>query len=326
MDAWGWAAAGGGVAILFLLGLAVFARDRTRSGPEAGGDSNPDLLLGDMTDPLSEGLPGGSRDQEQVSPLLARAGMYGSKALAEYRAARAVFVLIPLFAAAAAALAVEPRQIVYVVGAGAVLAALGYSLPRVYVAVRGAERTREIERGLPLFADMLSITLLAGQGLPAALKRVNAQLRDSFPQLSEELGIVSRQAELLNLHAAFEQWADRSQSAEVRNFALLLGQCQRLGNDITTALLEYSTHLRSETRQRADARAQRASFWMLFPTIFCLWIPAAVIIVAPVYFEFSEKRAKTREQLEKTNTNNAAGKILGKTNSKTKSDGNGSGK
>ena len=64
---------------------------------------------------------------------------------------------------------------------------------------------------------------------------------------------------------------------------------------------------------------------MLFPTIFCLWIPAAVIIVAPVYFEFSDKRAKTREQLEKTNTNNAAGKILGKTNSKTKSDGDGNG-
>ncbi len=303
MDAWIWAVAGGVVAIIFILGLAYLTRDRRPNPAVAGADSSPELILGDMTEILAEGLPGETRDREQVSPLLARAGLYGANTLAEFRAIRAVFVLTPLFLAAAAMLLVEPGQMIYVAIAGVLLAGAGFSLPRLYVVMRGNERAREIERGLPLFADMLSIALLAGQGLTGALRRVTAQLREPFPQMAEELEIVCRQSELLNLHAAFEQWAKRSQSPEVSNLAMLLGQAQKLGNDITDALLEYANHLRTTNRQRADARAQRASFWMIFPTILCLWIPAAVLIVAPVYFEFREKRTSVREQLEKNSAN-----------------------
>lgn len=326
MDVWGWVAIGASVAAVALLVAGILLRWRNsldrgravarRSGeidPGAGsGDpaSDPSLVLGDMTDVLARGLPGSDRDQEQIQPELERAGFYGTNVLTEYRAVRAVLVLIPLFVAGAIALLVPPAMIVYVAVGGLFLSVLGFALPRLYVTLRASARSRQIERGLPVFADMLSIALLAGQGLTGALKRVTGQLREAFPLMAEELEIVIRQTELLNLQAAFEQWARRSQSAEVRNMALLLGQAQQLGNDVTTALMEYATHLRSDSRQKADARAQRASFWMLFPTILCLWIPAGIVLVGPAYFEFAQRRTKAREEIQSVAPDSPFGKVL----------------
>jgi tight adherence protein C len=184
---------------------------------------------------------------------------------------------------------------VYAALGGVLLAMLGFSLPRLYVTLRAQDRSREIERGLPVFADMLSIALLAGQGLTGALRQVTAQLRNAFPRMADELDIVIKQTDMLSLNVAFEQWANRCQLTEVRNLSVILTQSQRLGNDVSTALMEFSTNLRGEARQRADAKAQRASFWMLFPTILCLWVPGIVILVAPVYYEFSTRRARAKD-------------------------------
>jgi tight adherence protein C len=300
MTEWGWIAiAFGVVATISFIAFLLFTR---RGIPEsrlgaANPDSNPELVLGDMTEILSQGIPGEGRDRESIVPELARAGLYGPMALAEYRAVRAVLILTPLFAAAAICLLVEPRRIPTVALSGVVLAALGYSVPRLFIYLRAESRTREIERGLPVFADMLSIALLAGQGLILALRRVTAQLRNTFPKMTSELEIVIRQADMLNLNVAFEQWSNRSQVADVRNLAVILNQSQRLGNDVSTALMEYASNLRSNARQRADAKAQRASFWMLFPTILCLWIPATVVLVGPMLAEFSARLTRAKEHV-----------------------------
>lgn len=305
MGEWGWIAvvAGGTAAVFFFILMFAFRQARPTPRPGASlpapGDSHPELILGDMTDILSRGMPGESRDREEILPELNRAGVYAPTALAEYRAVRAVLVLTPLFGAAAIALLVDRSQIPYVALGGVVLAMLGFALPRLYVNLRARSRSAEIERGLPVFADMLSIALLAGQGLTGALKRVTAQLRNAFPRMTDELELVIRQTEMLNLNVAFEQWANRSQLPDVRNLAVILGQSQRLGNDVTTALMEYATNLRTGARQRADARAQRASFWMLFPTILCLWIPAAVLLVGPLVFELGARRAEYKNAAPK---------------------------
>jgi tight adherence protein C len=312
---WGWfVIVLGGTVVVCLLVYAGLTREKVRAvrldPTESGPDSSPNLVLGDMTEVLSQGLPGTHRDREEILPELVRAGMYGPSALVEYRAIRTVLILMPLFFAVAIALLAEPKQMPVIALVGLILSFAGYSVPRIYVNVKARSRTREIERGLPVFADMLSIALLAGQGLTGALRRVTNQLRNSFPRMAQELEIVMRQTEMLNLNVAFEQWANRSQSPEVRNLSVILGQTQRLGNDVTTALMDYASNLRRESRHKAEAQAQRASFWMLFPTLLCLWIPAAILIVAPVYFEFAARRNKARETLQKTAPGDTIGKIL----------------
>ncbi len=266
--------------------------------------------LAEMTGALSRGLPGEQRDRDEIQPELLRAGMYGRAALARYRAVRAVLLFAPLFAAAALGLLVPAAQVPSVAVVGVMFAAVGFAFPRVYVSAKARSRTGEVERGLPVVADMLSIALLSGQGLIVALERVMAQLRPTFPQLAEELGIVIRHTELYNLSLAVEHWANRSQSPDVRNLSLLLTQAERLGTDISAGLLEYANALRAGARQRLEARTQRATFWMLFPTIFCLWVPAAVILVAPIVAEFANRRTKSKDQLPQGADIDKIGKIL----------------
>ncbi|MEO2088037.1 MAG: type II secretion system F family protein [Gemmataceae bacterium] len=293
-----------------LLGLAVMAvplalyvlfRPRVRkvTVEEAADDaSQHELVLGDMTQAFAGQLPGGDRDREQLMPLLRQGGFYRRTALIEYQAVRAMLVLTPLVIGVAAALLVDRRYTLPVLLGSAMAAVVGFAVPRVYLSVQAGKRVREIERGLPVFADLTSIALLAGQSLLASIQRATDQLRPTFPGLATELDIVLAQADLLSLSVAFEQWADRSQMQEIRNIAVILTQSQRLGNDPSAVLMEFATNMRINLRQRADAQAQRTTFLALFPTILFLWLPALVLLVGPVYFDFAEKRKASREALD----------------------------
>src|SRR5262249_19687642 len=94
---------------------------------------------------------------------------------------------------------------------------------------------------------------------------------------------------------ALAQWADRVQVPEVRNLVIILNQSQRQGADIAPALMEFSNSFRSNLRQQADKRANQASFWLVFPSIFFLWAPAFALMMAPIVFDFRTKREEVRQ-------------------------------
>ncbi len=257
--------------------------------------STPELLLGDLTPALAEQTPMSERDRTELQRELIDAGYYRPTALMEYRALRAVLVFVPLLAAVALAIFFEPSRIPAVIVAGAMLSLLGYSLPRVYLNYVARARTREVERGLPIALDLMTLGLSAGLTILASLRRVARELKSAYPVLAYELEIVAQQAELRSLNHALQQLADRVRIPEVRNLALLLAQSERLGTDIGTALLEFSTSFRATLKQRAESQANKASFWMTFPTILCLWVSAAIILMGPLFYEFWNREQQTQE-------------------------------
>jgi pilus assembly protein TadC len=151
--------------------------------------------------------------------------------------------------------------------------------------------------------------LTAGQNLVSALGQVASELRHSHPVLSKELTIVHRQAELHSMETALQQWADRVQVPEVSNLAMLLIQSERLGTDTAATLTEMANNFRATARQRAESQANRTSFWMLFPSVFCFWVAAAIMLIGPAYLEFFDYRQRnntqnsesTRRSLERAN-------------------------
>jgi pilus assembly protein TadC len=116
--------------------------------------------------------------------------------------------------------------------------------------------------------------------------------------LATEMEIVAQQTRLHSLEQALQQLADRVRVPEMRNLALLLIQSERLGTDTAQTLLEYAASIRTTLRQQAEARASRASFWMLFPSVFCLFVSAAIILIGPTYLEFWEYRRESTRLLE----------------------------
>jgi pilus assembly protein TadC len=282
-----------GFAWLSFLVLGRLARSRQqmqdRLAPGEGDSASegpPEMVLGPMTQALAAQLPLTEKRKAALRQELRRAGFYRPTALTEYAAIRTLLVLGTLLATGVLALVADAEEAQNVVLGGVGLALLGYSLPRVYLYFRGKSRGRQIERGLPVAVDLLTLCLSGGQNILSALERVSIDLRFSFPVLADELRIVHQQAELHSLDQALHQWADRARVGEVRNLALLLAQSEHLGTDTAAALTEFASNFRVNLRQRAEAQANRTSFWMLFPTVFCLLIAAAIILIGPAYLEF----------------------------------------
>jgi Flp pilus assembly protein TadB len=145
--------------------------------------------------------------------------------------------------------------------------------------------------------DLINLSLSGGQNVYAALASVSREVEHAFPVLAEELQIVREQAELSNLSLALHRFAERTNITDVRNLAMVLAQTDRLGTDVSAGLMEYAQNLRLTLRHRAEAQANRANFWMIFPTILCLWIPAAMMLFGPVYFQFVKQRTDNQEML-----------------------------
>ena len=185
-------------------------------------------------------------------------------------------------------------------------ALLGYSLPRLYLQMRGKARGRAISSGLPFAVDLLALCMTSGQNMLAALRWVSRDLHHSYGVLASELEITCRQAELLSVVSALDNLADRVRLPAVQDLALILTQSERLGTNTANALLEFAAGLRLTLRQRAEAQANRTSFWMLFPTLFCFWIGAAILLFGPIYYDFWLQRRLGMELIKE-----AAGNVKG---------------
>ncbi|MCI0356243.1 MAG: type II secretion system F family protein [Acidobacteria bacterium] len=261
-------------------------------------DEDDELVLGSLTPALAGQSPVTNGRRAAIEQELREAGFYRRTALMEYAAIRAALVMVPIIGAGLLALLVKEKEdMPSVLIGGAILAVLGYSLPRLYLNYLGRVRTHQIERGLPVAVDLLALGVSGGQNILSALQRVTKEIRYAYPILADELEIVRAQASLNTLPHAMRQFADRVRVPEVGTLAVLLGQAERLGADVNSGLLEFSNNFRVNLRQRAEAQANRASFWMLFPAILCLWIPALIVLMGPLWFELKHRYAEVPSML-----------------------------
>jgi tight adherence protein C len=263
-------------------------------------DSSGEFVLGELTPALAGQIPMNGTKQAALQAELREAGFYRPSALMQYAAIRALLVILPLFVAGVLAVLADDRFAGRIALVGLCGAFVGYSFPRVYINSVARARKRQIEKGLPVAVDLLALGLLSGQTVIAALRRVSQETRFSFPALATELEIVREQAELNTLPHALDQWAERARIPEVHNLVVILNQSSKHGSDISAGLMEFSNNFRTNLRQRADAQAGRASFWLVFPSVFFLWVPAFALLVAPIAFEFVHKRQENAELLKKT--------------------------
>jgi tight adherence protein C len=281
--------------VAFIL-LNRFWLSRKRAKPDD--DQDPEMVLGAWTPALSAQIPMSKEGEEELQQDLRSAGYYRRTALLEYTAIRALLVVVPLIATGVVALLLPTPRLPWVAGLGLAATVLGYSLPRVYLTICSRIRDRQIARGLPVVIDLLTLCLTAGQNIVSSLAQTVREVKLSHPALAYEMEIVEQHTRLHSLEQALQQLADRVRVPEMRNLALLLIQSERLGTDTAQTLLEYSTSIRTTLRQQAEARASRASFWMLFPSVFCLFISAAIILIGPTYMEFWEYRRESQRLLE----------------------------
>ena len=152
--------------------------------------------------------------------------------------------------------------------------------------MQAKSRGHSIARGLPIAMDLMAVCLQAGLDPVNAVGKVASSLRRAYPELSGEFRRVFQIAQLHSMQTGWEQLANRVPSEEVRNLCSIMKQSERVGSDAASALIEHANGFRLQTRQRAEAQANRTSFWMLFPTITCLFVAAAIVLIGPVFHQF----------------------------------------
>ncbi|WP_109510118.1 type II secretion system F family protein [Nocardioides speluncae] len=140
---------------------------------------------------------------------------------------------------------------------GLAMPVLGWYFPRFALYTAAQRRSAAVERELPDFLDVLSVTISAGLGFRSALRRVATLVGGP---VSEEMLIALRQIDVgASRRSAFEEMRERSNSPSLNNFVTSFLQAEELGTPITGFLESYAKELRRTAGQRARTAAARAN-------------------------------------------------------------------
>lgn len=171
---------------------------------------------------------------------------------------------------------------------GSVLALLGLYIPNLFVTARADRRREAITNGFPDCLDLMLVCVEAGLGLEAAMDRVGREMVHSHPLVSELLSGATLQLRAgAARDEALRKMGDRSGVEEVRAFATLLIQSDKLGTSIGETLRVYADEMREKRRLRAEEKAHRLPVLISIPLVVCmlptmvgvLMLPGAVRIV-----------------------------------------------
>lgn len=166
---------------------------------------------------------------------------------------------------------------VAVVGLGATV---GFMSPRVRLRSALKRKRGEIERALPDFLDLISVTMEAGLTFPAALMRA-VETDDGSP-LNRAMQRALRQYQLgIPLIQALRSVGDQLEVRPLQAVIRIIAQSERMGTSIAVLLRVHSEQLRHRRRTRARELGQQASVKMLFPMMGCIFPIILVVLLGP---------------------------------------------
>ena len=270
-------------------GLLRFSRDPISDRlAESARDDSQAIFRESLAKSLSEQLPQTKASSSLLDKELRRAGYYRPNARHEYLALRNGLVILAILVTGVMVVMIGPRNpdaAWRAAGIGALAAALGWALPRIFLSLKGNQRVTRIRRGLPDSLDMITMCLTGGLSLPDSLAHVSRELYFAHPDLSVELAIVREQADMTSYDLAFRQLSHRIDADEISALVALVTQSQRLGTDTATAIRDYADSVRLARRQTADERSSKASIKMLLPLTICLLPSVFILLWGPAALE-----------------------------------------
>ncbi len=249
---------------------------------------NDDFVFGSLTPSIAQLLPETDSRRETQRKALVAAGYHSRAAWLNLSAIRFVLSFLALVIVGFWLIVAPPAIEPWLLGLLVMAPLFMWALPPLIVAFKAAERKIDIERGLPDVLDMMNMGVSQGLTVPQSLRRISRELVESHPALAEELRIVDHQAEVGNLPQALRNFGQRIDSPEVNSFTSLLVQSETTGTSISKALTEYSDSIRASLKERADARANAASFKLLFPVALFLMPSVFLFLLGPAIVQMSD--------------------------------------
>ena len=182
----------------------------------------------------------------------------------------------------------EPPSVLKLYLFGSALAVLGLYLPNLWVSARAARRQEQMTNGFPDALDLMLVCVEAGLGMEAAFDRVGREMARSHPLIAGLLATTV--LELLagrSREEALRRMGDRAGVDQIRSFATLLIQSNKLGSSIGQTLRVYASEMRERRKMLAQEKAHRLPVLISIPLVACmlpvmigvLMLPAAIRVV-----------------------------------------------
>jgi tight adherence protein C len=137
-------------------------------------------------------------------------------------------------------------------------------------------RQERIDRELPDFLDVLSVTVSAGLNFRGALERVS--MAGEGP-LAEEMAIVLREMDIgVSRRRAFTNLRDRNDAESLGSFVTAVLQAEELGVPLSQALNDIAAEVRREFAQETRRRAAKAGPKVSLVVTVTI-VPAAMLLI-----------------------------------------------
>lgn len=167
---------------------------------------------------------------------------------------------------------------------------LGALLPDSWLRWKIKKRKDRIQKALPDTVDLLVVCVEAGIGLDQALMRIGQENRETYPELSDELGRLNIEINAGQTRVqAMRNLALRTGVADLKALVAVLIQTERFGTSIAQALRVFSDTLRTKRRQYAEEFAAKMAVKMIPPLVLFVFPSIFVVVVGPAVIQIHQQ-------------------------------------
>ncbi len=200
----------------------------------------------------------------------------------------AATLLLPAAFLATQLLSDHPLSLTNLYVFGAALALFGLYAPNLWLSAKADRRQQELVNGFPDALDLMLVCVEAGLGVEAAFDRVGREMAISHPLVSRMMGEVVLQLRAgQSREEALRRMGESVKVDEIRSFATLIIQSDKLGSSIGQTLRIYAGEMREKRRMRAEEKAHRLPVLLSIPLVVCmlpvmigvLMLPAGIRVV-----------------------------------------------
>lgn len=158
----------------------------------------------------------------------------------------------------------------------------GFFAPDIFLFRAIGQRKLKIGRALPDVLDLLVICMEAGLGIDQATLKIAQETQRIYPELSEELFIVSYEQRAGK--PRLEAWRSMSERVDldtIRQFVAMLVQTDRLGTPIAKALGTFADGMRTKRLLMAEEQAAKTTVKLIFPLAIFIFPALFVVLLGP---------------------------------------------
>jgi tight adherence protein C len=245
---------------------------------------NTGSSIGNVVKRFENLMPKSENEVSVIKKRLMLAGYRNENAIKIFYGSK---VLLPLLLASIAmvtGLANLGPFFVYLVALGG-----GFLAPDFWLGKKIKKRQKKLTRGLPDVLDLLVICMEAGLSLDQATSRCAEELRDSQPEICDELGLVVLEQRAGRARSeAWKNMADRTGVDCLRNLVSMLVQTEQFGTSIAKMLRVHSDTLRVQRVQLVEEMASKTSVKLVFPLVLFIFPALFLVTLGPAAIVMAE--------------------------------------